>query len=451
MLQSLVSSLRHPVFAKTLLVLSSLILMRVLSGSWSTPVFLLACCISTYSYLFLVAQRAWGKSFWVLWLPQLLMISFFILLQQRGHIAVLSASNAAQPTTALWLMGYSFYFLQLIGIMNAVLQGEEKLPHPLDYLLALCYFPKFISGPIESPSFLRRVRDYRFRFNKGVLDEALPLILVGATFKFVLALHLSRLVDLGESTSPLRILSSTLAFEFQVYFDFCGYSLLAFGIARILGLPIIYNFRQPFGSRNLPEFWRRWHIGLGRWFHEQVYNRLRTRYAARWWRRAFLPFLVFMLSAMWHGTTINYLIWGFFHACSFIFFVGFLSNLSLPAWCARVHLYLTLLVGRFLFMDPETGRLFAKMKTMFSGRAWLSDLKQRQSILDDLMMKLGPEGLVIVCAATGFILWEVWGEDEAVEGHPYAFLNGNVAFALAFAMFLLFFPVSSKLGFVYGR
>ena len=433
---------------KLLLVLLSLSIIFLGSGSIKTVLFLITFTSLSYWKLKYVCMRIDHKN-----IGRALLIVYvgsFIYLQQNNYIGVLSAANQASPQTAVLLIGFAFYFLQVLSLMLGVIRKEITLPPYIDFLLATVYFPKFLSGPIEPVCFIKTVAGFRFRWDDQKINKGVAYVAAGIFFKYIIATHLQKLVNLDEISSPLLIVISTVAFELQVYFDFCGYSLMAYGLAQAVGLPIMLNFNHPFGSANVPEFWRRWHIGLGRWFHDNVFEPLKPLYSTPAWRRICLPMLVFLLSAMWHGPTLNFLIWGLFHGVSFIAFVWLSNKITIPTILGRVHLFVTLLIGRFFFMDSHFDRLLQKISTLFSLNAWFTDVNDLQTLLVSQYEILAKQGTIVVFIAASIILYEILYTSKNFE-LKYSLINREIVFVTLVITSFVLFPVLVQNGFVYGR
>jgi len=155
------------------------------------------------------------------------------------------------------------------------------------------------------------------RFDYARTVSGLRLILWGLVKKMLVADRLAHVVNQAylhpAGSSPLDLVVGTICFAFQIYCDFSAYSDIAIGSARILGFDLMQNFRQPYLSRSIAEFWRRWHISLGTWFRDYVYIPLGGNRRGEAWNRANLA-IVFLLSGLWHGANWTFVVWGGLHA-----------------------------------------------------------------------------------------------------------------------------------------
>ncbi len=215
-------------------------------------------------------------------------------------------------------VGISFYTFQVLSYTIDVYRGHtrhEKNPGVL--ALYVSFFPQLVAGPIERsnrllPQFFRNVS-----FDAARVSSGLRLMLWGFFKKILIADRLSVLVDQvynnAGAYSGGSLIIATYSFAFQIYCDFSGYSDIAIGAARVLGFDLMRNFRRPYFSRSVREFWTRWHISLSTWFRDYVYIPLgggRVGTAGLYRNLA----VVFLLSGLWHGAAWTFLIWGALHA-----------------------------------------------------------------------------------------------------------------------------------------
>jgi D-alanyl-lipoteichoic acid acyltransferase DltB (MBOAT superfamily) len=151
---------------------------------------------------------------------------------------------------------------------------------------------------------------FRFTCNWDNLNAAAPWLALGFFYKLCLADNLSPFINRDDMASAWPILFTTFLFGLKIYFDFCGYSLIALGLARLLGVTLTLNFRSPYLSANIRDFWRRWHVSLSYWFRDYVYIPLGGSRTSYWWAGLLL---VFLLSGIWHGAGWCFLLWGAMH------------------------------------------------------------------------------------------------------------------------------------------
>ena len=211
-------------------------------------------------------------------------------------------------------LGISFYTFQIaayvIDVYRGVVPAEKSYVNLGTYLTM---FPQLIARPIvnytEVSSFLKRRTVTARNFESGV-----RILVIGLGSKVIIADRVGMLwnnvqtIGFDSISTPLAWLGA-VAYSMELYFDFAGYSMMAVGLGKMLGFQIPVNFRFPYISKSVTEFWRRWHITLGRWFRDYVYIPLGGSRKGRL-RTMFNLFAVWILTALWHGAGYNFLIWG---------------------------------------------------------------------------------------------------------------------------------------------
>lgn len=219
-------------------------------------------------------------------------------------------------------VGISFYTFQALGYSIDVYRGQVKAERNLlTYALFVTFFPQLVAGPIERTAHLlpQFKTDHVFEYDRVV--DGLILAAWGMFKKVVIADRLAVYVDAVYGNlngyCGIAVVLATFFFAFQILCDFSGYSDIAIGVARILGFNLMTNFRSPYFSRSIAEFWRRWHISLSTWFRDYFYialggNRVGT---GRHYANLFLTFLA---SGIWHGAAWTFVIWGALHGCMLI-------------------------------------------------------------------------------------------------------------------------------------
>ena len=214
-------------------------------------------------------------------------------------------------------IGLSFHTFQSMSYVIEVYRGHQKAERHFGYYaLYVMFFPQLVTGPIERPGNLLHQLHEKKEFRYENISKGMRLILFGFFVKMVVADHLGEYVDevyghLGEYNS-WSVLGCMFFYSFQIYCDFFGYSTIALGSAKLMGFDLMDNFRSPYLSKNIAEFWHRWHISLSTWFRDYVYIPLggsRVKFG-RW---AFNILVVFVLSGIWHGAAWTFLLWGFAH------------------------------------------------------------------------------------------------------------------------------------------
>ena len=217
-------------------------------------------------------------------------------------------------------VGISFYTFQALGYLFDVYYRKEKAESSLaDYALFVCFFPQIFSGPIsKAGELLPQIRrERKFSYAQGV--QGLKFLLWGMFLKLVLADRLGLYVDKVVADYPLyngpTCLLSAVFYSLQIYGDFAGYSLMAVGVAALLGFDLINNFRRPYFSVSITDFWRRWHISLSRWLKDYVYIPLGGSRCSRI-RNYWNIFVTFLVSGIWHGANWTFIVWGIIHGAA---------------------------------------------------------------------------------------------------------------------------------------
>lgn len=226
-------------------------------------------------------------------------------------------------------VGLSFYVFQscsyLFDVYNGKLMPERDL---ISYSAFVCFFPTLISGPIQKGRQLLPQLKVRRRLRYEDFSAFMLLFLWGAFLKLVIADRLAimtgRLFEDYYAYSGIVLMVNSLAYTLQIYADFAGYSYMAIAVARLFGLRLEDNFRQPYLALNIQDFWRRWHISLTSWFTEYLYYPLGGSRRGTV-RRYINIIIVFLVSGLWHGAAWSFVIWGALHAFYQVF-----AHLSRP-------------------------------------------------------------------------------------------------------------------------
>ncbi len=213
--------------------------------------------------------------------------------------------------------GVSFYFFQSMGYLIDVYRGKSKAERHFGYYaLFVSFFPQLVAGPIgRADSLLPQLKKER-SFDYENVTYGLKLMAWGYFKKLVIADVFATVVDKvynnPYSYVGLVFIITTVMFAIEIYCDFSGYSDIAIGCARLFGVELASNFRNPYLSFSIREFWSRWHISLSTWFRDYVYIPLGGSRAGRF-RHCLNLFLTFLVSGFWHGSSLTFLFWGGIH------------------------------------------------------------------------------------------------------------------------------------------
>lgn len=270
-------------------------------------------------------------------------------------------------------IGISFFTFQSLTYSIDVYRKEYKpAKSVLDYLVFVTCFPQMIAGPIVRYSAVANEIPERkesldekligvYRFCIGLAKKALIANVIGKEADIIFN---GNLTHLGAGDAWVGM----IAYTFQIYFDFAGYSDMAIGLAKIMGLHFPENFDSPYISKNISEFWRRWHITLGDFMRDYLYiplggNRVKTK------RRLFFNlWVVFLISGLWHGAAWNFVIWGAYHGVFLVmdrlFLVKFLNRLG--KWPSIIITFLIVMFGWIIFRIENMHKAVLYFKGLFN-------------------------------------------------------------------------------------
>ncbi len=215
-------------------------------------------------------------------------------------------------------VGISFYIFQSIGYCIDVYRKDVEVEkNIITYALFISFFPQLVAGPIErSKNLLKQFHEkHSFSYENAVCG--MRYIIVGMFRKVVIAdltaVFVNAIYNNVSNYTGLTLIFATLLFAIQIYCDFSGYSMIAIGSAKILGFDLMENFKSPYFSQNISEFWNRWHISLSTWFRDYLYIPLGGNRKG-FKRKLINIFIIFLASGLWHGAAWTFIIWGLLHA-----------------------------------------------------------------------------------------------------------------------------------------
>lgn len=349
-------------------------------------------------FLFSLLFYAWGEPVYI-WLMLFStavdyinggLAGYFVTRDKRGVAKVFVVLSVAINLSLLAVfkyagkyalpVGISFYTFQSMSYTIDVYRGKAKAErNPLNFGAYIAAFPQLIAGPIvrfsdiasqlrERKSDIEKIRYGVMRFTCGLGKKVLLANQAGEIFHTVTG------YNAGQMTT-LAAWLGILAFMFQIYFDFSGYSDMAIGLMSIFGFSIPENFRYPYESKSITEFWRRWHISLGTWFKEYLYIPLGG--SRNGMVRTLLNiFIVWFLTGLWHGASVNFVLWGLYFCFFLIMEKTWLLKLleRLPDWLSHVYALVVIYFGWLLFAweDIPWHRLYVKAMAGGSAAGFVS-------------------------------------------------------------------------------
>jgi alginate O-acetyltransferase complex protein AlgI len=331
-----------------------------------------------------------SKKLWF-WLSIIVNLGFLIVFKYYNFFAESFAAGLSNIGLKIdpWTLGiilplgisfYTFHGLSyVIDIYKDRVKAERNF---IDYAVFVSFFPLLVAGPIERAThLLPQVKKIRtFNYSRAV--DGLRQILWGLFKKIVIADNCAEYVNLifsnSDDYSGSTLVIGAILFAFQIYGDFSGYSDIALGTARLFGIDLLRNFAFPYFSRDIAEFWRRWHISLSSWFKDYLYIPIGGSKGGMWIKVRNM-FIVFMLSGFWHGANWTFLFWGILHA---VYFFPLLitnknrNNLEIVAQgnllptikeFSQIILTFCLVVFAWIFFRSETiGQALSYISGMFS-------------------------------------------------------------------------------------
>ena len=272
-------------------------------------------------------------------------------------------------------IGISFYTFQIMSYTIDVYRGDTEVQHNLvSFGTYVSLFPQLIAGPIVRYSEVDKQLADRHE-NPEQFAKGIRLFMLGLSKKVLLANTMGLLWDtLREMTGRGALASwvGIIAFTFQIYFDFSGYSDMARGLGNMFGFEFLINFNYPYISKSITEFWRRWHISLGTWFREYVYIPLGGNRKGKV-RTVINLLIVWMLTGFWHGASWNFLLWGLYFGIILVIEKLFLLKYleKAPNFISHIYALLLIMFGWVLFYYSDDVGGFKALSefipTMFTG------------------------------------------------------------------------------------
>ena len=240
----------------------------------------------------------------------------------RGAFSFFGAEFGESTLSIILPVGISFYTFQTLSYTIDVYRRELQPTNSfVDFSAFVSFFPQLVAGPIERATHLLPQFQQQRTFNYLAAVDGLRQILWGLFKKVVVADNCAEFANLifnnSDSYNGSTLVLGALFFTFQIYGDFSGYSDIAIGTSRLFGFDLMQNFRYPYFSRNIGEFWRRWHISLSTWFRDYLYIPLGGSRGGTW-HKVRNTFIIFIVSGFWHGANWTFIIWGFLNALYFL-------------------------------------------------------------------------------------------------------------------------------------
>lgn len=311
-----------------------------------------------------------------------------------ANLSLIPALSFIRPLGISLPIGISFYTFQTMSYPIDVYRGDGKVQKNfVSFGNFVVLFPQLIAGPIVR---YKDIDDQLSERHENIAQFAsgVQRFTIGLAKKVLLANGIGKLWDIYAVGDPSGFSAAAawlgaLAFTFQIYFDFSGYSDMAIGLGRMLGFEFLENFNYPYIAKTVTEFWRRWHISLSTWFRDYVYIPLGGN--RKGLSRQFINiFIVWALTGLWHGASWNFLLWGVYYALLLMLEKAFLLKLfdRLPNFIGHIYTLLAVIIGWVLFSVEELPFTLAYLSSMFGGGSGL--------ISQDFLYYLRDYGLVLI-------------------------------------------------------
>jgi len=282
-------------------------------------------------------------------------------------------------------IGISFYTFQTMSYSIDVYRGKIKAQRsPIAFLTYVAMFPPLIAGPIIRYADVEKMLTKRKTSIEGI-SAGISRFVMGLGKKVIFANHAGLVANelLGAyNASTQAVWLGSIMFMFQIYFDFSGYSDMAIGLGKIIGFEFKENFDYPYTSKSITEFWRRWHISLGYFFRDYLYIPLGGNRK----RAVFNIMFVWMVTGLWHGASINFVMWGLYFGVILLVEKYFLRNIlqKLPRFFSHVYCLFIVLFGWIIFYFTDLGQLTAFSARFFGAGGFLTDYRATELLLANL-------------------------------------------------------------------
>ena len=355
-------------------------------------------------FLFYLVFYAWGEPIYVLLMLFSIVINYFLALiidkkqkkyQRKGLLILAIIINlsiigffkygdffinninmlfhSSIPNLNLGLpIGISFYTFQILSYVIDVYTKKVKVQKNIIYLgTYVALFPQLIAGPIVRYETIAEELENR-KENLTEFIDGIRRFIIGLGKKVVIANQMAIIADNiygGDLASygTIVLWIAAIAYTFQIYFDFSGYSDMAIGLGKVFGFHFLENFNYPYIANSITDFWRRWHISLSTWFRDYVYIPLGgNRVSKAKWLRNIL--IVWMLTGFWHGASWNFVVWGLYYGILLIIEKLFLGKAleKLPKIIRHIYTLLIVIIGWVIFRMEDFSQITLVLSKMFT-------------------------------------------------------------------------------------
>ena len=373
-----------------------LLIANLVFYGWGEPVFVLvmaASIISNYIFGLLIEKHRDNRRLSKAFVVFALVISFALLgiFKYAGFVTDLLRQLplfSAMPKIDIALpIGISFYTFQAVSYIIDIYRADSRAQKSLvNFGTYISFFPQLIAGPIVRYRDIEDMLDNR-RENIHQFADGVRLFAVGLAKKVLIANQTGMLFDALRAGNGGIVAAwvGIIAYTFQIYFDFSGYSDMACGLGKMFGFEFMRNFDYPYISKSITEFWLRWHMSLSTWFRDYVYiplggNRRKTP------RVIFNLFVVWALTGLWHGASVNFLMWGIYYFVLLVLekYVYGRYLEKLPSVLKHVYALFFIIIGWTIFYFEDFSELISYASRMFSLSGGVIDASSLSTIISYL-------------------------------------------------------------------
>ena len=364
-----------------------------------------------------------------------------------GIIALFGGTPSPVILNLILPVGVSFYTFQTLSYVIDVYRGDiETERNFFFYALFVSFFPQLVAGPIERPGNLVPQLKESHRPDKENAIKGAKHMMVGFFKKVcvadIISVYVNSIYNDVENATALGVIIATALFAVQIYCDFSGYTDIAIGCARIMGIRLMKNFDHPYTATTIKEFWSRWHISLSTWFKDYLYIPLGGSRCKKW-RHLMNLFIVFLVSGLWHGAAWTYVIWGAIHGVyqiignltfkkrnQLLSRVGLEPCGALVKWVRRVIVFVLADFAWLFFRANNTSEAFSLIRTL--GTGWDKGLSET---LTHMGLGITEILIVVLSIATLTMIDHILKYEDELGGSYILTRNGSFIYYVWMIMF----------------
>ena len=364
-----------------------------------------------------------------------------------GIIALFGGTPSPVVLNLILPVGVSFYTFQTLSYVIDVYRGDiETERNFFFYALFVSFFPQLVAGPIERPGNLIPQLKTPNRPDKENAIKGAKHMMVGFFKKVcvadIISVYVNSIYNDVENATALGVIIATALFAVQIYCDFSGYTDIAIGCARIMGIRLMKNFDHPYTATTIKEFWSRWHISLSTWFKDYLYIPLGGSRCKKW-RHLMNLFIVFLVSGLWHGAAWTYVIWGAIHGVyqiignltykkrnQLLSRVGLEPCGALVKWVRRVIVFVLADFAWLFFRANNTSEAFSLIRTL--GTGWDKGLSET---LTHMGLGITEILIVVLSIATLTMIDHILKYEDELGGSYILTRNGSFIYYVWMIMF----------------